>query len=379
MGKELSCRLPTGLIELDVEQEKVSAEELIGFGARRNPKRGFLFVSKVLGRHIPVRPGVCLAMQKALALEAAAHCRGRVLVAGLAETAAGLGQGVFEALWEAAGEAERAGMRYASSTRHPEGLSPAFEFAEGHSHASRHWICAPEAGMDYDTILVVDDEQSTGATALGLAAGLKATMAPSATRAVIASFCDWIDPAARCALREKFAQEGLQAEFASLCRGSWKWTPEGPCEPLPPELPRALPAPALSPWAGRMGASVPARMSPAWPKALGLAERIGMLADSAGLPVSIVGTGEWAHWPLLVAKALEDQGRDVLFQCVSRSPALPFGAIGSSLETDPPAGGSARHWCHNPPGPKRLAVALLETEEAARLWRAPAGWAKAGF
>lgn len=31
-------------------------DDLLGFAERINPKRAFLFVSKVLGRHIPVAP-----------------------------------------------------------------------------------------------------------------------------------------------------------------------------------------------------------------------------------------------------------------------------------------------------------------------------------
>ncbi|MFX8055526.1 phosphoribosyltransferase domain-containing protein, partial [Acinetobacter baumannii] len=33
-------------------------QDLLGFAERVNPKRAFLFVSKVLGRHIPVSPDV---------------------------------------------------------------------------------------------------------------------------------------------------------------------------------------------------------------------------------------------------------------------------------------------------------------------------------
>ena len=47
-GGTLRLRLP--------EQQRTRLTELCGFASRQNPKRAFLFVSKVLGKHIPVKP-----------------------------------------------------------------------------------------------------------------------------------------------------------------------------------------------------------------------------------------------------------------------------------------------------------------------------------
>src|SRR3546814_5665769 len=44
--------LPTGTLELTTE-ENVDLDAFCDFAARANPKRGFLIVSKVLGRHLP--------------------------------------------------------------------------------------------------------------------------------------------------------------------------------------------------------------------------------------------------------------------------------------------------------------------------------------
>ena len=46
--------LPNGILHVTAQPDAVDIDELCGFAARINPKRGFLFVSKVLGRHIPV-------------------------------------------------------------------------------------------------------------------------------------------------------------------------------------------------------------------------------------------------------------------------------------------------------------------------------------
>jgi len=46
------ARLPTGSLEfIGDPANEFPLTDLCGFGARRNPKRGFVLVSKVLGKH----------------------------------------------------------------------------------------------------------------------------------------------------------------------------------------------------------------------------------------------------------------------------------------------------------------------------------------
>ena len=52
--KTLSC----GRIDVSSEFTDYPLTDLFDIAERRNPKRAFLFVSKVLGRHIPVSPQV---------------------------------------------------------------------------------------------------------------------------------------------------------------------------------------------------------------------------------------------------------------------------------------------------------------------------------
>ncbi len=42
-----------GDLLIETHREDMPLEALLDFASRQNPKRGFLFVSKVLGRHIP--------------------------------------------------------------------------------------------------------------------------------------------------------------------------------------------------------------------------------------------------------------------------------------------------------------------------------------
>ncbi|WP_230285751.1 phosphoribosyltransferase domain-containing protein, partial [Deinococcus sp. 23YEL01] len=59
--------LPSGELDLHLERSALPLDDLLGFAVRRNPKRGFLFVSRVLGKHIPVRPSVAASTHAALA------------------------------------------------------------------------------------------------------------------------------------------------------------------------------------------------------------------------------------------------------------------------------------------------------------------------
>ena len=62
-------------------------QDLLGFAERINPKRAFLFVSKVLGRHIPVSPHIMRHAFTDLAKLVPDDLPEPVLVIGMAETA----------------------------------------------------------------------------------------------------------------------------------------------------------------------------------------------------------------------------------------------------------------------------------------------------
>ena len=98
--------LPTGVMELKVDAGPFRLDDLIGFAARANTKRGFLFLSKVLGKHWPVTPRLMHDIHTELAAQVPADLPGPVIFIAMAETAIGLGQGVFEAYQAAHPERE---------------------------------------------------------------------------------------------------------------------------------------------------------------------------------------------------------------------------------------------------------------------------------
>ncbi len=187
--KTLSC----GRIEVSSEETDYPLTDLFDIAERRNPKRAFLFVSKVLGRHIPVSPLVMRNVYTQLAEKFPGTLDGPVVFIGMAETAVGLGAGVFDEVRK-----HHPDCVYLTSTRHPVDAELLCEFKEEHSHATDHLIYYPvSAAMrktvaEAQTLVLVDDEATTGKTFLNLLASLRASGALRKVRRVIAvTLTDW--------------------------------------------------------------------------------------------------------------------------------------------------------------------------------------------
>lgn len=311
---EFEARLATGTIEASVARTARPPQSLFGFAERRNPKRSFLFVSKVLGRHIPVAPSVMRAATRDLAAMIPADLPGPVLVVGMAETAIALGAGVQQDYRRATG---RDDVLYLPTTRHPLGSPLWLTFEEEHSHATRHLIHAPvdpalaALARGAQSLVLVDDEASTGKTFLNLAAAFReAGLAPE--RTVLVTLTDWSGGS---------AARALGATSVALLEGTYRWRPT-PGAPLP-EMPAVdvtargahSPDPARD-W-GRLG--VVRHHAPA----------IARLAPRAGERILVLGTGEYVFPPFLLAEALEQAGAHVRFSAVTRSPI----ALGHAIET----------------------------------------------
>ncbi len=62
----INVKLPSGNLELFVKHSDFALEDICCFATRANNKRGFLFVSKVLGKHYPVKPNNMLKIYQNL-------------------------------------------------------------------------------------------------------------------------------------------------------------------------------------------------------------------------------------------------------------------------------------------------------------------------
>ncbi|WP_238650970.1 phosphoribosyltransferase family protein [Paenibacillus piscarius] len=222
--------------------------------ARINKKRSFLFVSKVLGKHIPVNPYTPLLSGAALALllyrerggeaaspevmdrlmdqavhglihpdraEEAYHALlaarlvlpEPVLFMGFAETATALGHSMYHAF--------AGGAAYIHTTREqiPE-LESVVTFEEEHSHAVNHLCYALAAGLLSGTepVVLVDDEITTGNTAINTIRDIQSKF--PRREYVVASLLDWRSGRNIQAYRELEQELGIQITALSLLQGT---------------------------------------------------------------------------------------------------------------------------------------------------------------
>lgn len=348
MPAERTVRLASGRLTLSVAESDWPLDRLCGFAARRNPRRGFLIVSKVLGRHIPARPSEMRASLRDLAARIPADLPAPTLVVGLAETAVGLGQGIFE---ELLGLGLEGGFIH--STRQVVDRPLLCRFEEPHSHASAHLLYRPEpsaiAPEAIRSLVIVDDEVSTGTTLRNLALAL-APCLPRCERIVVAALTDWSGSAGWL--------EGMPhpAQCVALLRGRLDWAPDA--------LPAcARPNAAFDSAAAALGALPgPGRFG-----------RVGIVGPAEfllppdpplppGVPIRVVGTGEFTHPPFLLAERLDAEGRDVVVQATSRSPVRPGGAIGHALAFEDNYGSGIGNFLYNAdPAEERLALICHES------------------
>lgn len=311
------AELKRGRLDVCVTRSSAAPQTLFDFAERRNPKRAFLFVSRVLGRHIPARPSLMAASFDELAARIPAGLPGPVLVIGMAETAVGLGAGVHRAL-----SRTRPDTAYLVSTRHPLGTELFARFEEEHSHASAHLLHLPQDDetralmLNARSLVLVDDEASTGKTFVNLFHALQEAGLSQIEQVVTATLTDWSDGAVRTALGER-------AHAVALLEGSYRFH-EDPAAALPemPEVGRV----AVGEW--------PLAAERDWGR-LGVREHCDTLAPDLrvqpGERVLVVGTSEFVWRPFLLAERLERAGADVHFSSTSRSPIALGHAIGHAL------------------------------------------------
>ncbi|NOG32557.1 hypothetical protein HLB35_13755 [Halomonas sp. TBZ9] len=315
-------------LEIDAHEGDGTGEALFRIAERQNPKRAFLFVSTVLGRHIPVSAARHRAALDQLAeklLEPLGS--GPVLVMSYAETAVGLGLGVFDGLCR---KRPTLAVGYLPTTRLcPEGVSPWLNTREEHSHAAEHMVLPPQAGVLPDTedvtLVLVDDETTTGNTFKGLVEALhQAGVAVS--KIVLVTLTDWSDGG--CIETIKQALPGVSVSALALLSGRYAWSPApgSQVRSLPPACAAGCPPWAPDPSAAfgvpRSGLSAAAMAADrlAWADYIDR-HLCPLLAPQSR--VLVIGTGEHVWHPFLAAEQLERHGHAASFISTTRSPVLP--------------------------------------------------------
>lgn len=338
-----TVELQTGTISVNVTEADLPLDTMCDFAGRRNRKRGFLFVSRRLGRHIGVR---VTEMQLDYA-RLAAKVRslplpsGPVLFVGMAETAIALGHGVYQQFMCSGPRRQTA---FVHTTRYCLDRSVCVNFLEEHSHAPSHIVYEPEQPADAqtlhdaETLVLVDDEASTGKTFVNLTRALAVVM-PRLKLVVTVVLTDWRSNESREATHQGI---GFPSRSVSLLSGEYKFTPAA----APPDGIDAPPATGgsvnmdsiLRANYGRFGVSNPLRLPP---------DVLTRVHARPGEKVLVLATGEFAYPPYLLAQHLRAYTADVFCQATSRSPILLGNAIGSALEFNDNYGEGMRNYLYN--------------------------------
>jgi adenine/guanine phosphoribosyltransferase-like PRPP-binding protein len=374
---------------------------LLGLALRNNPRRAQLLVSRVLGKHVPTDPrvvhaaGLLLgglvadalacrpprtlpvdllhdAVRGAPGAAGALHVEARAAVApepvdavvlGFAETATALGHCVAEAL---------GGADYLHSTRRPvAGVATAGSFVEEHSHHTGHLLLPSDPALlaGPRPLVLVDDELSTGRTAVNTIAALHRT-APRA-HYVLATLVDLRDDALAG------LPDGVRVDVVALTRARLELPPDLAERAAALRAELACATPARVDVTARAGA--PARVllgELGWPAGLPAGARHGFttahhrllavalpelaaeLARAADVRVGertlVLGTEELMAVPLRLAAALADAGHNIRFSTTTRSPAVvadePDYALTSGIvfpSHDDPADGPGPRYAYN--------------------------------
>ncbi|GEM44399.1 phosphoribosyltransferase domain-containing protein [Deinococcus cellulosilyticus] len=318
--------LPSGTLKIQLTTEHVPLDSITEYAVRQNPRRGFLFVSKILGKHLPVKPSEALRHHRWLASSLPSDAEGPVLFIGMAETATGLATSVFEEYCKSSG---REDALYLPSTRYRLGERPTLLFQETHSHATDHLIYPPAAGHKQQlwekarTLVLIDDEITTGKTLKALSRTLKEAL-PGLKEVHLVCFTSWMQ--VHEGLEEEF---GLPVHLHALVYGEMQF--EANPEFSPPELPKVVGNGAdktsiICKEYSRLG-RLPSEHS--------LPEEMQALIDALPAqekPILVLGTGEFAYEPLRFAAALEEKGHEVVFHTTTRSPILIGEVIHKRIE-----------------------------------------------
>lgn len=314
-GKRYTIELATGRLQLTLDPGAVPLHRLLGFALRSHSSRQFLFVSKLLGKHHPVAPYLMRWSYRTLARQILPRCtRGETLWIGMAETATGLGYGVFVA-------AQALGMRglFLQTTRYHMTGVERLNFAEAHSHARDFFLYYPRdatarACFEHaPNLVLIDDEISTGLTFLRLIQAYH-RINPTLQRVLIVSLVNFAEAAAR----DKVAREaGVPVSWLALRNGQWHFTAHRTLPDLPVHVVgNGQCKKQLLAWPGRLGIREPLVWRP------GLLDELLPLLRPATprRPLLVLGTGECNAPAMLLACALEARGWPVRMQSTTRSP-----------------------------------------------------------
>jgi hypothetical protein len=364
-------------------------DDLLDFAQRINPKRAFLFVSKVLGRHIPVAPSIMRDAFTDLANLVPDDLPEPILVIGMAETAVGLSAGVHQALQTRYPQA-----LLLNSTRHAQqdevkgnAHTLLTTFSEDHSHASQHLIyqsadkVTQEQLLASKTLIMVDDEASTGNTCVNVVTALREAGLTQLQQIHLTTLVDW-------SLNQNQADTDADDTIATrlpnidfhrhhLLSGAWKWTDAPNPEPIiMPSVDTTEAGSQALGHTGHWGRFPTLDSTGGFNHYLAsfqtaFASFDGQTAfDNAKLPqkILVLGSNEFVWLPFLLAEWLEqhtnldNSNNMVNFSALTRSPIALGGGISTMLSFNDNYGLGMTNFAYNvDPSNWDLIVLCVET------------------
>ena len=235
-------------IKIEKRQWDFTEDELFQLVFRKNKKRHFLFASKVIGKYIAVHPYRSIIVARLLAMlliqeemetldeiqrllrywntlpsqDAFEACinqkyplQKKTLFIGFAETATGLGHGVLSCFSQ--------GAAYLHTTRiELEHDVEEFKFYEEHSHAMNHRCYIRELNdlVEYKRIVLIDDEITTGNTALNLIRTIVEEL--PIEEFVVLSLLDWRNGENQVRFQRLEEELGISIKCHALLKGQIK-------------------------------------------------------------------------------------------------------------------------------------------------------------
>ncbi|MFI3136799.1 MAG: phosphoribosyltransferase domain-containing protein, partial [Methylococcaceae bacterium] len=316
-----------GTLHLAVTPGRIPLHRLLGFAARVSSKRKFLLVSKVLGKHYPVSPLLMRWSYRALARAVLKNTLGKSsLWIGMAETATGLGYGVFEA---ACGEGLNTALFMQTTRYHLDGVEK-LQFEEAHSHATDFFLYYPEHEayraqfLTAETLVLIDDEISTGKTFLHLIKTYQRTN-PHLRKVCVVSLVNFAHPDDRATFE---AESGVVVEWLYFRSGQLRFDDNNNAalaNIVVNVSSNNVCKKALLAWPGRLGLSTPINLA------------VTTVADVSALfntpndtrPLLVLGTGECNAPAFMLGRELQQAGFKVKVQSTTRSPIHQGNAIAS--------------------------------------------------
>ncbi|MEH6444922.1 MAG: phosphoribosyltransferase domain-containing protein [Oceanospirillaceae bacterium] len=344
MPKKHLIQLQTGELQVSVLRARFPLDTLLTFGSRLNPKRRFLFVSKVLGKYVPCQPNAMRESYLAMAEQIQPFIAesANVWVLGVAETATGLAAGVAQEITRKSCAAmildknatvdntsTEKKLIFSHTTRCELAKAIDFKIVEAHSHAPSHLIYQLEDKHDYQSVtsvVLVDDEISTGKTLAQLTENILERL-PQLTTIIWASLVNWISEHQRQDFKKRYPS--ITLEFCSLLDGTFSFSADE-CfqEELPEKTATGISNALCRSDLGRAGYLMGTQPSIEFKSLEG--QLITSNLDKSKAYV-VVGTGEFSYQPFLLAEYMQQLGFDVLFQSTGRSPAIEDHGISSKL------------------------------------------------